>query len=117
MERTTREILKNATKRSSIIGTAVIIDYINRRDACCDKSHMISAAGKLEKVTEKGVKISDTFVPFAGPLKAICLIKRSGSKESLYENFNVRKAYTIKYSFPLSNKQINAVRQLGRWVY
>ena len=102
--------------QGEITGIDVIVEYVNRQNACCDNSRMSSAVGRLEEVTEDGVRVSQDFVPFAGLLAGICSIKRVGNNNLIYENPAANKVY-IDSDVPLSEEQMCSIKQQGRWVY
>ncbi len=116
MERTTQQVLSDITEIGAIIGTEVIMEYVNKQNAACDKKHMSSAAGTLEKVTEAGVELPRDYVPFAGKFVAICSIKQIGNNELVYENKGAYRTYTNN-ALLLSEKQMDCVEQQGKWVY
>ena len=103
------------TVMNEVIGTKVIIEYVNRQNACCDERYMSSAAGKLEMVTDEGVQVDIDFVPFAGPLAAICTIRQVGNNKPVYENTSARDTY--QKQIPITEEQMKMVRSQGRWVY
>ena len=116
MDKATQKILNDITEIGSIIGMDVIMDYVNRQNAACNEESMSSVAGKLEEVTEDGVKVSQDYAPFAGPLAAICSIKQIGNNKLVYENLSAQKTYTKGDFSPLSNEQMTIVKQQGRWI-
>ena len=93
----------------------VIMEYVNKQNACCDRRRMSSAAGIIERVSDEGIKVGTDYVPFAGPCAAICAIRQVGNNKPIYENKYAYGAYRKKT--PLTEKRMKTVKSKGRWVY